>query len=58
MTDKLLHDSTVITVSSILPVGIEQHNCVDTIRALYLGSSIDLAITLNEKIIFVFCHTN
>jgi len=39
MIDKLFHDSAVMTVSSILPVGIEQHSCVDTIRALYLGDS-------------------
>jgi len=36
MTEKLFRDSAVMTVSSILPVGIEQHSCVGTIGALYL----------------------
>ena len=39
MTDKLFYDSAVMTVSSILPVGIEQHSCMGTISALYMGDS-------------------
>jgi hypothetical protein len=34
---KFFHDSALLMVSSIQPVEIEQHSCVDTIYASYLG---------------------